>query len=290
MKEKTKRKVAIVTGASSGIGKSLSLALIKEGFIVYGAARRQDKMQELVKAGGISLPLDLSEEESIKTFISTVLSKEKDIDLLVNAAGYGEGGAVETVGCESIRRQFDVNFFGALELIQAVLPLMRKKREGCIVNISSMAGLFSSPYMASYHASKYALEALTDSLRQEVRKFNIRVILIEPGIIRTPWGGLAASSIVKNSPIADYKESVEKAYSFYLASYKIENKKESKKEKDDSKGKKEVSKVVKCIIRAVRARRPHARYKVGRYSHLFTFIKWILPDAAFDFLIKCVLC
>ena len=198
MKEK---KVAFVTGASSGIGLDTAMKLIEKGFTVYGAARRTVLMEPLLKKGGKTMFLDLTDAESVRKCVQEVIETEGRIDVLINNSGYGLGGGIENVSIEDAKRQFDVNVFGLAEITRLFLPYMRAQHSGTIINISSMAGRFSSPFLGWYHASKYAVEALSDSLRMELRPFGINVVIIEPGLIKTDWGVITAQSIRKQSAL-----------------------------------------------------------------------------------------
>jgi short-subunit dehydrogenase len=188
------KKVALVTGASSGIGEATARQLQKAGFIVYGAARRTDRMSDLAASGVHTLARrhqrDLGRQRGRRDHRG-----EGRIDVLVNNAGYGSYGALEDVPMEEARAQIEVNVFGLARLTQLVLPHMRAQRSGTIVNISSMGGRFATPMGAWYHASKYAVEGLSDALRLEVKRFGIDVVLIEPGSIRTDWGAIAAGKL-----------------------------------------------------------------------------------------------
>ena len=165
-------KVALVTGASSGIGLETTLALLKKGFTVYGAARRLSLMTEIQENGGNILYLDLTDDDSIQSCVKKIAEKEGCIDVLINNSGYGLGGSVENVSIAQAKSQFEVNVFALVRLTQLVLPYM--------------AGRFSSPFLGWYHASKYAVEALTYSLRLELSSLKIKAVLIEPGLIKTP--------------------------------------------------------------------------------------------------------
>ena len=193
------KKVALITGASSGIGESAAILLQENGFKVYGAARRLEKMKDLEAKGISTIALDITDEDSIMNCVNTIQEKEGSIDVLVNNAGYGSFGAIEDVSMEEARRQFDVNIFGLARLTQLVLPKMRENRFGKIVNISSMGGKVYTPFGAWYHATKHALEGWSDCLRIEVKPFGIDVVVVEPGGIKTPWGQIAADNLKKTS-------------------------------------------------------------------------------------------
>ena len=167
------KKVILLTGASSGIGYQTAESLSKEGHVVYGAARRIEKMETLKQFGVKPIYLDVTDEESIKSAIDTIIRNEGRIDVLINNAGYGSYGAIEDVEINEARRQFEVNLFGLARLVQLVLPHMRKQKSGRIINVSSMGGRLTTYFGAWYHATKYALEAFSDALRMEVADFGI---------------------------------------------------------------------------------------------------------------------
>ena len=182
--------VALVTGASSGIGAATARRLARAGFVVYGAARRLDRLAALEGEGVRPLALDVTDDASMVAAVERVVAEQGRIDVLVNNAGYGSYGAVEDVPQEEARRQIEVNLFGLARLIQLVLPAMRAQGSGRIVNVTSMGGRIATAFGGWYHASKHAVEGLSDSLRQEVARFGIDVVVIEPGGIRT--GGVVS--------------------------------------------------------------------------------------------------
>src|SRR5882757_6280672 len=192
-------KVALVTGASSGIGMATAGALHDRGYTVYAAARRVDRMNDLADRGVRTLAMDVTDDESMTSGIKRIIAETGRIDVLVNNAGYGSYGALEDVPQEEARRQFDVNVFGLARLTQLALPHMRAQRGGRIVNVSSIGGKIYTPLGGWYHATKFAVEGLSDSLRVELKPFGINVILIEPGSIRTEWGGIAAEGLLATS-------------------------------------------------------------------------------------------
>jgi NAD(P)-dependent dehydrogenase (short-subunit alcohol dehydrogenase family) len=165
------------------------------GFTVYGTARRADRLVDLQAEGVRVLAMDVADSESARLGVETIMTEAGRIDVLVNNAGYGSYGSVEDVGLDEARAQFDVNVFGAATLIRLVLPQMRARGSGTIVNISSMGGRLYTPFGAWYHASKHALEALSDCLRMELAPFGVDVVIIEPGAIRTDWGTIAAGRL-----------------------------------------------------------------------------------------------
>ena len=185
-------RVALVTGASSGIGKVTALRLAAQGYYVFGAARHTEPIEAVKVAGLESLELDVTSSDSIKSALETVMAHSGRLDVLVNNAGYGAYGAVEEMSLDDARKQFDVNVFGLANLTQHVLPTMRQQRSGYIVNVSSVAGRMGVPMMGWYSASKHALEAYSDALRLEVKPFGIKVVVIQPGYIKTNFQDNAA--------------------------------------------------------------------------------------------------
>ena len=261
--------VALVTGASSGIGEETVKRLLKAGYIVYAGARRLDRMQPLKSAGARLLALDVTDDASLTDAVEIVRREAGRIDVLVNNAGYGSYGAVEDVPLEEARRQFDVNIFGMARLIQLVLPMMRAQRSGRIVNISSVGGKLGEPFGAWYHATKYAVEGLSDSLRMELRQFGVDVVIIEPGAIVSEWNGIARDALLKYSGDGAYRESA-RAYVKFM------------ERADGSRLPSPPSVVAATIVRAVQASRPKTRYETGGGARMVLFLRRILPDRTFD--------
>lgn len=200
------KKVVLITGASSGMGKETAKLLAQKGYVVYASARREDKMNDLIPLGVNTIYMDVTDDHSMVNAVHKIVAKENRIDVLVNNAGFGTYGAIEDVPMEQAKYQLEVNLFGTARLTQLVLPHMRKQKFGKIVNISSIGGKFATPFGGWYHASKFALEALSDSLRNEVKQFGIDVIVIEPGGVKTEWGNIAFESLKKNVENSAYKE------------------------------------------------------------------------------------
>lgn len=268
-----KNKVALITGASSGMGKETAIKLKDNGYIVYGAARRVAKMDDLKQRGIHVLPLDVTDEESIKNCIDDIISNEGRIDVLINNAGYGSYGAVEDVPLEEGRRQFDVNIFGLARLTQLVLPHMRKHKYGKIVNISSMGGKIYTKYGAWYHATKHALEGFSDCLRLEVQDFGIDVIIIEPGGIKTEWGHIAADNLKKTSANGAYAAGAVKAANAMAEMY-------------DSNQLSPSSLIADTIYKSITASRPKTRYAVGFMAKPSIFMRKWFGDRFFDKMIS----
>ena len=179
------KKVILLTGASSGIGRDAALMLAAQGHRVYAAARRMELMEPLREKGIVPIRMDVTDSQSMADGVKAVIDAEGRIDVLVNNAGYGYFGAIETVSDEEARRQIEVNVFGLAALCRLVIPHMRRQGAGLIVNTSSIAGMIVLPFGGWYHVSKYSVEALSDALRMELKPFGIDVSMIEPGGIRT---------------------------------------------------------------------------------------------------------
>ena len=262
-------KTALVTGASSGIGAATVLALLEDGFEVFAAARRQERMAPLAQKGAELLFLDLTDEASIESAVEAVKAKATRLDVLVNNAGYGCCGALEDVSLADARRQFEVNLFGLARLCQLALPMMRAQKSGRIVNVSSMGGKFGEPFGAWYHASKYALEGLSDCLRMELKPFGVDVILVEPGTIRTEWTPIAKESLLRISGDTAYGAYARKHVAMLA--------------RGEASGVPSPPEVVaRRIVRAVRAARPKARYPTGGAARPMLFLRRILSDRMFD--------
>lgn len=185
----------LITGCSSGIGRATAQHLAEAGYLVYATARRPATLEGLAEAGARTLALDVTDEESMTTAVKTVEQEHGQVGILINNAGYGAYGPVEEVSIADARREFETNVFGLGRMCQLVLPGMRKAGRGRIVNISSMGGRITFPAGGWYHASKYAVEALSDALRMEVAGFGVKVVLVEPGLIRTEFGSVASGGL-----------------------------------------------------------------------------------------------
>lgn len=264
-----KGKIALVTGASSGIGESTVEALLSAGAVVYAAARRIERMKELEKKGARIIAMDVTDDASIGSAVGEILGKEGSIDILINNAGYGSYGAIEEVPIEEGRRQFEVNLFGLARLTQLVIPVMRKNGYGKIVNISSIGGKMYTGFGGWYHATKHALEGFSDCLRIETEPFGIDVVVIEPGGIHTEWGAISAENLTKNSGSGPYAAAVEKVVKSLTTMY--------------SSGKLSKPSVIShVILKAVTARKPRTRYAAGYMSGLTLFLRRWLSDRMFD--------
>jgi short-subunit dehydrogenase len=213
----TSNHVALVTGASAGIGQSVAIKLNAMGIKTYAAARRVEKMQSLEKQGIKALPLDLTVPQSIRDCVAAIEAESGGVTILVNNAGYGLYGSIEEIPLDEARRQFEVNLFGLSALTQLVLPGMRSRRKGKIINISSIGGVAASPYGGWYHATKFALEGYSASLRHELSPFGVEVVIIRPGAIDTEWRSIAGETMLKNSSKGPYAKAANAMYSKYMS-------------------------------------------------------------------------
>ena len=262
--------IILITGASSGMGKDAALHLIRAGHTVYGAARRVDQMQDLVAAGGHALAMDITDEEQVTAAVAQVIAEQGRIDVLINNAGYAIYGAVEEIPLDEARRQFEVNLFGLARITQLVLPHMRARQAGKIINISSMGGKIYTPLGAWYHATKHALEGWSDCLRLELAPFGIDVVIVEPGLIRTEFGDVMAGPLRARSGQGPYRAMAESVAQATEASYA----------QPDAASPPAV--ISRLILKAVEARRPRTRYVGGKLAKPLIFLRGLLSDRLFD--------
>jgi NAD(P)-dependent dehydrogenase (short-subunit alcohol dehydrogenase family) len=261
-------RVALVTGASSGIGEAVARRLLAGGWVVYAGARRLDRMAVLSQAGARAVALDVTDDASARDAVDRVVVETGRLDALVNNAGYGAYGALEDVPLEEGRRQFEVNLFGAARLIQLAAPHMRRQRAGRIVNVSSIGGKIHEPMGSWYHATKFALEGLSDCLRMELAPFGVDVVVVQPGAIRTEWSGIARAGLLRTSRASAYAEQAR------LAAALLEG--------ADRDGGAPPAVVADAVWAAVTARRPKTRYAVGGGAALLLGLRRLLSDRAFD--------
>jgi NAD(P)-dependent dehydrogenase (short-subunit alcohol dehydrogenase family) len=262
-------KTALITGASSGIGEATALHLAELGFTVYASARRVDRMTDLADRGIRTRSVDVSDDDSMVALVEAVIADTGRIDVLVNNAGYGLYGALEDVPIDEARRQFEVNVFGLARMTQLVLPQMRAQRDGYIVNISSMGGKIWEPLGSWYHASKFAVEGLSDSLRVEVAEFGIKVVIIEPGTIRSEWSGIAADNLEATSANTPYGGLAKLVGAGIRAADRL----------PIASGPEVVAEV---IAKAVQDPKPRTRYPAGGGARGILLAERILPDRGFD--------
>ncbi len=282
------QKVILLTGASSGIGRETALRLARQGHIVYGAARRLQLLEPLRAQGVRPLQLDVTDADSCRAAVQTVVQAEGHIDVLINNAGYGHFGAVEDVPLDEARRQLDVNLFGLARLTQLVLPHMRRQHHGRIINTSSIGGHFTSYLGAWYHVSKYAVEAFSDALRMELRPHGIDVVLIEPSSIRTPWGDIAAQHLEEVAQPLPSPSVSSSSSEGHTGAYLSESRRTAAfiRRLWSSSLISGPRVVTAAISSAVNARRPRARYVPGRFGRTLILLHTLLPTRLFDYLMR----
>jgi NAD(P)-dependent dehydrogenase (short-subunit alcohol dehydrogenase family) len=265
-------RAALITGCSSGIGRATAERLLAGGWLVYATARRPETIADLADRGAVTIRVDVTDEESMATAVRQVEEAHGAVGALVNNAGYGLYGPVETVAMTDARRQFETNFFGLVRLTQLALPGMRRLGYGRIVNVSSMGGRLTMPGGGFYHASKHAVEAISDALRFEVRGFGIAVVVVEPGTVRTPW----IDTAVDTAPVPDADD----PYGSFTAllARRIRRGYEGPIAQLAS----SPERVAAVIERALRARRPRPRYVVGPVGRTLITTRALLPDRGWD--------
>ena len=277
--------VVLITGCTTGIGRATATHLAASGCTVVATARRLEDLADLAVAGCRTLALDVTDEASMRAAVDAVEATHGRIDVLVNNAGYSQSGAVESVPLARTRAQFETNVFGPLRLTQLVLPGMRRRRAGRIVNVSSMGGRLVFPGGGVYHASKYAVEALSDALRYELRPFGVAVVLIEPGLIRTHFAATVGAKLSTLGGDADPAGDAAAVYADFndviargtVAAYERGPMARMAGEPLD---------VARTIARAIEAPRPRARYTVGTSATFFLTLRRWLGDAAWDWFLR----
>jgi NAD(P)-dependent dehydrogenase (short-subunit alcohol dehydrogenase family) len=267
-------KAVLITGCSSGIGHATASRLAGSGWKVYASARRPETIEDLREAGCRTLALDVTDDQSMRAAVDTVEQAEGAVGVLVNNAGYSQSGAIETVPLDAVRRQFETNVFGLVRLTQLVLGRMRAQRWGKIVNVGSMGGRLSFPGGGHYHATKHAVEAISDALRFELRGFGIDVILLEPGLIATEFGETATASIT------DVTSSDEDPYARFNATVGAVT-------KGAYDGPMRLlgagpERVARVIERSITRRRPPARVTITPSAKITIATRRMLPDRAWD--------
>ena len=271
--------MALVTGASSGIGGACVRALHDAGLLVYASARQPATLGDFADQGIATLPLDVTDEASLQQAVTTIQRSSGAIDVLVNNAGYALQLPIEQAPMQEVRRQFETNVFGAARLAQLVLPGMRAQRAGRIVNIGSMGGRFTLPGGGYYHATKHALEALSDALRLETAGFGVRVVLIEPGPVQTGFGVRATQSMgaSQSEDVAAVYESFNVALGRVLA-----NAYDGRRRRFGL----SASDVADVVVKAATTRHPRPRYAVGLTARALITGRRLLPDQAWDEVIR----
>lgn len=268
-KEAKEKKVILVTGASSGMGKDAALTLLERGHTVYGAARRVEQMKDLVEKGGYALKMDVTSKDQIVDAVQEIMKEQGKLDVLVNNAGYAVYGSVEDITMEEARRQFDVNIFGVARLTKEVLPHMRSAGKGTIINLSSMGGRIYTPFGAWYHATKHAMEGWSDCLRVELEPFNIKVAIVEPGAIETEFSEVMMQPMIDRSKGSPYEP--------YVNNF-VKN-----GESMESNGS-PPSLISKIIVEASESRRPKRRYLAGATAKPLVYMRRWLGDGVYDFI------
>ncbi|MDT4939027.1 MAG: hypothetical protein QOG80_2698 [Pseudonocardiales bacterium] len=265
----------LITGCSSGIGAATAKRLAERGHLVYATARQADTLAGLASAGCTTFALDVTDDASMVGAVDAIVAEHGRVGALVNNAGYGEYGAVEDVALERVRRQFETNVFGLARMCQLVLPSMRAAGTGRIVNIGSMGGRLTFPYGGYYHATKHAVEALSDALRYEVRPFGVRVILFEPGLITTEFGntvsGTLADTATKDSPYAAGTARMDSMIEGMYASTVL------------SVG---PGAVAKAIEKSLTRRRPRTRYVVPAVTRSLIGARLVMPGRVWDAMLR----
>ena len=268
-------KVAIVTGSSSGIGYETALALARDGFYTFATVRnlkKADKISQVAKKENLNIEiieLDVDDEKSISAAVEKILAKKQRIDVLVNSAGWGLFGSVEDVSMKDFRAQFETNFFGIISIIQKVAPIMRKQGTGVIVNVSSVAGRIGFPGSPAYISSKFALEGLSESIRYELGQFGVKIIIIEPGVIKTNF--FSSMKIAEPKPDSPYKEITEKVIMGIKMMAELGT---------------PPSEVATTIVNAVKEENPRPRYIVGNDAQMFLEAKKTKTDTEFENYLK----
>jgi NAD(P)-dependent dehydrogenase (short-subunit alcohol dehydrogenase family) len=291
MASTTRRDPVLITGCSSGIGRAAAISLNDAGFPVYATARNAEALADLAGRGIHTLALDVTDETSMTRAVAAVEDAEGWTGVLINNAGYGLYGPVEQQPMTEVRRQFETNVFGPVRLIQLVLPGMRGRGRGRILNVSSMGGRATLPGGAFYHASKYAIEAISDALRMEVAEFGIDVVLIEPGPVNTPWNDVAAASLStavpdagpadlgaedgsdREDPYAAFKAAV-------AASFATVHNGPLARLGSSADG------IATVITHAVTAQRPRTRYLINPVAKSVVTLNRLLPGRAYDAVVR----
>jgi NAD(P)-dependent dehydrogenase (short-subunit alcohol dehydrogenase family) len=273
-------RAVLITGCSSGIGRATAERLARKGWTVYATARNVEALAPLGELGCRLLPLDVTDEGSMWRAVEEVERVEGAVGVLINNAGYSQSGAVEDVPMEKVRRQFETNVFGLVSMCQLVLPGMRGQGFGRIVNLSSMGGKLTFPGGGIYHASKHAVEAISDALRFEVRGFGVEVVVIEPGLIRTAFAETAVGSMddgtapSNNGPYAGFEAGVARAT------------RENYERGPLARLGGDPEAIAETIERAISSARPRARYTVTPSAKLLISARKLLPDRAWDGLLR----
>lgn len=266
------QKVAIITGSSTGIGYETSLALARGGFLTYATMRNLDKAENIKSAAAKEslplhvTPLDVTDDLSVKNAVQSILSKEGRIDILVNNAGYVLGGAFEDLTIDEIKEQYETNFFGLIRVTQAVLPIMRKQKSGVIVNISSVAGRFGYPGHSAYIGTKFAVEGISESMSYELEPFGIKVVIVEPGVIRTNIVNTMVVARKSQDPNSPYSQMMQKMANTFEELMKNSSSPDL---------------VANIVLKAVKDKNPNLRYLAGNDVEQWLGAKRNMSDEEF---------
>jgi NADP-dependent 3-hydroxy acid dehydrogenase YdfG len=266
------QKIVLITGAASGIGRATAEQFVQNGFITYATSRRLETLTPLQDSGCEILELDVTSEQSMQTAISAILECHGKIDVLVNNAGYGLNGPIEELEMDKLRHQFETNVFGLVRLTQLVLPTMRQHQSGRIINVGSIGGTFTAPGAGAYHASKWALESITDALRFEVQSFGIDVSLIQPTGVYTQFDQKIANTMPNTGASS--------AYAFFKNNHLEVTRRMFSSTSNAGIIKPET--VARVILNAANAKKPRTRYKVGFSAIIYSSLRKLVSDRVWD--------
>jgi NAD(P)-dependent dehydrogenase (short-subunit alcohol dehydrogenase family) len=258
----SEQKVVLITGASSGNGQAIARLLAQRGFTVFGTSRNPSGVETM--PGVEVLPLDVRLDESVNACVNTLLKKAGRMEILVNNAGYVLGGAIEEATLEQAKAQFETNFFGIVQMVKVVLPIMRRQGNGQIINISSGVGLAPLPFAGFYSASKFALEGYTEALRHEVKPFHIRVSLVEPGFIKT--------NLLRNTQYGTDR----------ISDYDLWRQRASEARRQYEEKAPEPTLVAECVLHVIESKSPRLRYTVGKDASRAFRLRRFLPESLFE--------
>ena len=269
----TNQKTVLITGAANGIGKATAIAFVERGYITYATDKDTTNMKDLEKLGCRIRYIDVTIDSIMTSRIRGIEAETGGIDILVNNAGYGQNGVLEELSIDQIRKQFEVNVFGLIRMTQLVLPKMRERKSGRIINIGSVGGEFTTPGASAYHASKYALESFTDGMRGELRQFGIEVVLIKPGGVYTNF--MNTANKLYPEPMADgtYNEMREKFIKQSNAMFDPKNR---------TYGILTPEKVASVILKSAEKQKPKTRYRIGALAKITPKIRSLKSDRGFD--------
>ena len=264
------KKVILITGANTGIGLATTKQLLKEGYIVYAAGHTETAFDEIKQLGGVPLTIELEDESSLVAAVNKVIEEQGRIDILFNHAGWGHYGPIEEIPIDIGRKNMEINMFGLARLTQLVIPHMRQAGSGTIINTSSIGGKMYFPFGAWYHASKHALEGWSDCLRFELAPFNIKVIIIEPGIIDTGFNERMIGRMADLKSVGAYDE----MKNAFLEANKT------------GAGGSKPEVIAEVVSKALKSERPKTRYHAGQMATLVLFIRRYFPDRFYDWFMR----